>query len=73
MPIEHRSAARDTSHTFRMSAEDKALMKRTAAEAGLTIQQLFERRMFGAERPTPREGRPRKYDQNEELPLGKSA
>jgi hypothetical protein len=73
MALVNRSPARDTSHTFRMSAQDKALIKRTAQEAGLTLQQLFEQRMFGAERPIPRVGRPPARQQAEELPLAETA
>ncbi len=65
----HRSAQRDAPATFRMSVEEKARLKQDAADAGLTLQQLFELRMLGQARPRGRDGRPRKTDQAEQLPL----
>lgn len=54
------SPDRAASHTFRMSVEDKQRMRRTAEEVGLTMQQLFELKMFGEAKPRGRDGRPRK-------------
>lgn len=65
----HRSADRDAPATFRMSVQDKARLKQEAADAGLTLQQLFEQRMLGEAKPRGRDGRPRKPHQGEELPL----
>lgn len=73
MSLVDRSEARSTSHTFRMSADEKAKLKNDAVQAGLSLQQLFELRMLGAAKPRPPEGRPRKDTQTEELPLVKSA
>ncbi|MGI8458905.1 MAG: hypothetical protein ACR2LI_12445, partial [Propionibacteriaceae bacterium] len=73
MALVDRSEARSTSHTFRMSADEKAQLKHEATDAGLSLQQLFELRMLGAAKPRLREGRPRKDAQSEELPLVKSA
>lgn len=65
----HRSVERDAPATFRMSATEKARIKQEAVEAGLTLQQLFELRMLGEAKPRGRDGRPRKSDQSEQLPL----
>ena len=65
----HRSVERDAPATFRMSAIEKARIKQEAADAGLTLQQLFELRMLGEAKPRGRDGRPRKGDQAEQLPL----
>ena len=60
--------------TFRMTREERAGLHREAAEAGLSVQQLFELRMLGAVRP-PRgkPGRPRKPRQDEELHFDETA
>jgi hypothetical protein len=71
--LRDRSAARKTAYTFRMSVEEKAQIQRTAADAGLTVQQLFELRLLGEAKPRRADGRPRKDAQSEELPLGKTA
>lgn len=65
----HRSAGRSAPATFRMSDGEKARLKQEAADAGLTLQQLFEQRMLGEAKPRGRDGRPRKIDQAEQLPL----
>ncbi len=64
----HRSAERNALAVFRMSDEEKGRLKQAAADAGLTLQQLFELRMLGAAKPRGRDGRPRK-DRQEQLPL----
>jgi len=64
----YRSDARGVSHTFRMSAEEKAQLKAAAAAAGLNLQQFFELRMLGAAKPRLADGRPKKSQQVEELP-----
>ncbi len=73
MALVDRSEARSTSHTFRMSAVEKAQLKNEAVEAGLSIQQLFELRMLGTAKPRLREGRPPKPRQDEELHYDRSA
>lgn len=61
---------RDVSGTYRMTRSDKARIKHEAAELGLTVQQLFELRMFGHAKPVGRDGRPRlDRHQAEELPI----
>lgn len=61
---------RDVSGTYRMTRSEKARMKREASELGLTVQQLFELRMFGAAKPIGQDGRPRiNRHQAEELPI----
>ncbi len=65
----HRSAQRVAPATFRMSVAEKARLKQDAAEAGLTLQQLFELRMFGEAKPRGRDGRPPKTEQAEQLPM----
>jgi len=66
MPINHRSQARETSLTFRMTAEQRAALHQTAAAAGLTVQQLLEERVWGAATPRRKSG-PR--PQNERLEM----
>ena len=60
--------------TFRMTRAEREQLRREAAEAGISLQQLFELRMLGGIRP-PRgkPGRPRKARQGEALDLGMSA
>ena len=65
----HRSTMRNAPATFRMSVAEKARLKQEAADAGLTMQQLFELRMLGEAKPRGRDGRPPKTDQTEQLPL----
>lgn len=64
----HRSDERNAVALFRMSDDEKARLKQDAADAGLTLQQLFELRMLGAAKPRRRDGRPPK-DRQEQLPL----
>ena len=58
---------------YRMHRADKERLRSEAAAAGLTMQQLFELRMFGEARPVGPYGRPRKLnnaeEKAEELPL----
>ena len=65
----HRSKARDVSAVFRMSVEDRARLKREAADAGVSLQQLFEQKLLGEHRPARAPGRPRKRPSDAELPL----
>ena len=65
-----RSDAREIAAIYRMHRADKERLRCEAAAAGLTMQQLFELRMFGEARPSY--GRPRKLnnpENAEELPL----
>ena len=65
-----RSDARAAAAIYRMHRADKERLRCEAAAAGLTMQQLFELRMFGEARPSY--GRPRKLnnpEKAEELPL----
>lgn len=64
-----RSSDRDAPATFRMSVEEKARIKREAADAGLTLQQLFELRMLGEAKPRPRDGRRPKPNRLDQLEL----
>jgi len=57
---ERRSSTRDVAMTFRMTNTERAQLQREAIEAGVSQQQLFELRMFGAAKPRGRNGRPRK-------------
>ena len=63
----NRSELREAAAIYRMPRADKERLRNEAAAAGLTMQQLFELRMFGEARPSY--GRPRKLDKAEELPL----
>jgi hypothetical protein len=51
-----RSVDRADSVKFRMRSAEKAVLKRDAAEAGLTVQQLLELRVFGQAKPIRRPG-----------------
>ena len=65
-----RSDAREIAAIYRMHRADKERLRCEAAAAGLTMQRLFELRMFGEARPSY--GRPRKLnnpEKAEELPL----
>ena len=68
-----RSDAREAAAIYRMHRADKERLRSEAAAAGLTMQQLFELRMFGEARPVGPFGRTRKLDKAEEkaeeLPL----
>jgi len=64
-----RSDLREQAATFRMTRADKTRLRQDAADAGLTLQQLFELRMLGEARPVGRYGRPRKVSHAEELPI----
>ncbi len=64
-----RSDLREQAATFRMTQADKDRLRQDAADAGLTMQQWFELRMFGEARPVGRYGRPRKVTHAEELPI----
>ena len=68
-----RSDAREIAAIYRMPRADKERLRCEAAAAGLTMQQLFELRMFGEARPVGPFGRTRKLDKAEEkageLPL----
>jgi hypothetical protein len=57
---EPRSSERDVAMTFRMTNVERMKLQREAIEAGMSQQQLFELRMFGAAKPRGRYGRPRK-------------
>ncbi len=46
--------------TFRMTSTDRDRLRHQALETGMSQQQLFELRMFGAAKPRRRDGRPRK-------------
>jgi hypothetical protein len=73
-PEPFRGPDRQAGARFRMSAEEKDRLKREAAEAGLTFQQLFELRMLGTAKPVGRDGRrPRIKRQDEELRYDLSA
>ena len=66
----NRSELREAAAIYRMPRADKERLRNEAAAAGLTMQQLFELRMFGEARPSY--GRPRKLnnpEKAEELPL----
>ena len=65
----HRSADREAPATFRMSVAEKARLKQEAADAGLTLQQLFEQRMLGEARPRPRDGRRPSAEPGDQLSL----
>ena len=69
----NRSDAREIAATYRMPRADKERLRCEAAAAGLTMQQLFELRMFGEARPVGPFGRTRKLNNAEEkageLPL----
>ncbi len=56
MATDYRSSRRAVQVTFRMTTEDKARLKREAAEAGLTLTQLFEQRMLGHAYPVGKSG-----------------
>lgn len=64
-----RSDDREVAATYRMTRDEKQRLRREAAELGLTLQQLFELRMFGQAKPVGRDGRPPKSTQQEELPI----
>ena len=67
-----RSDARAAAAIYRMHHADKERLRSEAAAAGLTMQQLFELRMFGEARPVGPFGRTRKLnnpEKAEELPL----
>lgn len=64
---------RETALTFRMSFQDRARLKQEAADADLTLQQLFELRMLGAVKPRAPMGRRRKHSRDEELHYDMSA
>lgn len=51
----------EPSVTFRLTEDDRNRIKREAAAAGLTVQQLFELRMLGAPRSARRPGRRPNY------------
>ena len=69
----NRSDAREAAAIYRMHRADKERLRSEAAAAGLTMQQLFELRMFGEARPVGPFGRTRKLNNAEEkageLPL----
>ena len=69
----NRSELREAAAISRMPRADKERLRCEAAAAGLTMQQLFELRMFGEARPVGPFGRTRKLDKAEEkaeeLPL----
>lgn len=56
MPTDHRSARRGAMINFRITPEEKARLKSEAAEAGLTLTQLFELRMLGYTTPVGKSG-----------------
>lgn len=64
-----RAPDRDALAAFRMSVEEKERLKKEAADAGLTMQQLFELRMLGEAKPRPRDGRKPRPKPQEQLPL----
>ncbi len=66
MPMDYRSRAREVSLTFRMTAERRQLLHAEAIEAGLTVQQLLESRVWGAAEPRRRSG-PRPQEDRLEL------
>ena len=69
----NRSELREIAAIYRMPRADKERLRCEAAAAGLTMQQLFELRMFGEARPVGPFGRTRKLNNAEEkageLPL----
>lgn len=69
----YRSPEQATCVVVRMGDDDKAALKKEAADAGLTMQQLAELRLFGEARPLRTPGRRKQAKQPEELPLGMSA
>lgn len=65
----HRSVNRSTQVLFRLSPDDKELLRQRADEAGLTIQAYLERCALGRANAVPlAPGRPRQSHE-EELPL----
>jgi len=56
MATDYRSPARSALVTFRTTVDEKARLKREAAEAGLTLTQLFELRMLGYTTPVGKSG-----------------
>ncbi len=66
---ESRSVTREAAATYRMTRAEKDQLRREASQQGLTGQQLFELRMFGAAKPIGQAGRPPKPRQAEELPI----
>lgn len=56
MPPIHRSVAREAHMTFRMTREQRRQLHDDAAEAGLTVQQLLEQRVWGAATPRRKPG-----------------
>ena len=64
-----RSPDRDAVASFRMSMDEKERLKKLAADAGMTLQQLFELRMLGEAKPRPRDGRKPRSRPEQKLPL----
>lgn len=66
-----READRATALLFRMSHETKAALHREAAELGISVQALFERRMLGQTDAVDRRHsrRQRPSDDQDGLPL----
>lgn len=73
MAYNDRGPERRASSIFRMSVEEKARLEAEAAEAGISLQQLFELRILGAVKPAPGPGRRKKPRQSEELHYDMSA
>lgn len=73
MAYNDRGPERRASSIFRMSVEEKAQLEAEAAEAGISLQQLFELRILGTVKPAPGPGRRKKPRQNEELRYDMSA
>jgi hypothetical protein len=72
MPAEpFRSTQRDFKVAFRLSREDRVLLKSRAAAAGLSVQAYLER--VALDRPDAKDLPPGPVRNAEELPLEKSA
>jgi hypothetical protein len=56
--------------TVRMTVEERAKLRAEATSLGLSLQQLFELRLFGAIKPRRVPGRrPKPNEDQEELPI----
>ena len=55
--------------TVRMTVEERTKLRAEAASLGLSLQQLFELRLFGTVKPRRVPGRRPKSQEQEELPI----
>lgn len=61
---------RATAVLFRMSHADKAAIQADAADLGISVQALLERRVLGYEDAVTRHGaRPRRRSEEDQLPM----